>query len=84
MDTGPMEVTLIERLRFVPKDGRAWYERDTYHHQSIPYGVLCNDAANRITLLESALREFCSRVERGEIRSVQTYNKFKQLLEDKG
>lgn len=83
MDTGPMEVTLIERLRFVPKDGRAWYERDTYHHQNIPYGVLCNNAANRILALESALREFCTRVERGEIKSEKTYMKFKALLEDK-
>ena len=37
----------------------------------------------RINLLESALREFCDRVDRGEIRSVRTYNKFKQLLEEK-
>lgn len=37
----------------------------------------------RIIELESALREFCSRVEHGEIRSVDTYKKFKQLLEDK-
>lgn len=34
----------------------------------------------RINLLESALREFCQRVERGEIRSVRTYRKFKELL----
>ena len=33
--------------------------------------------------LESALREFCTRVERGEIRSEKTYMKFKALLEDK-
>lgn len=37
----------------------------------------------RIQSLESALREFCDRCERGEIKSVRTYNKFKQLLEDK-
>lgn len=34
----------------------------------------------RINLLESALREFCQRVERGEIKSVRTYRKFKELL----
>lgn len=79
----PVNVPLFELLRAVPKDGRALYEHTPIHHQNIPYGVLCNDAANRILALESALREFCSRVEHGEIRSVNTYKKFKQLLEDK-
>ena len=46
-----------------------------------PSGWLCQDCGrNRISELESALREFCQRVERGEIRSERTYRKFKELL----
>ena len=74
------DASLLELLRNVPKDGRTWYEHGWCHHQNIPYGNLCNDAANRIILLESALRNFCQRVERGEIKSARTYKKFKELL----
>jgi len=48
--------------------------------------LLCQDhkrIAKENMELRIALREFCERVERGEVRSVRTYNKFKQLLEDK-
>ena len=37
--------------------------------------------AARIEQLEDALREFCDRVDRGEVRSVKTYARFKKLLE---
>jgi hypothetical protein len=44
---------------------------------------LMNQAADRIEQLEAALREFCDRVDRGEVRSVKTYAKFKALLEER-
>lgn len=34
--------------------------------------------------LAAGLREFCSRVERGEVRSTCTYNRFKKLLAKQG
>lgn len=40
-------------------------------------------AEARIAQLEAALREFCDRVDRGEVKSVTTYAKFKALLEDR-
>ena len=42
---------------------------------------LMDEAAARIEQLEAALREFCDRVDRGEVKSVTTYAKFKSLLE---
>lgn len=39
------------------------------------------DAEKHILELRSAIREFCDRVESGEVRSSYTYGKFKQLLE---
>lgn len=40
--------------------------------------------ATRLEAAEALLREFCTRVECGEIRSVKTYAKFKDFLEAKG
>jgi len=41
---------------------------------------MCYELAETIGTYRAALREFCQRVERGEIRSVNTYRKFKELL----
>ncbi len=37
----------------------------------------------RIKMLEEAMQHFVDRVEKGEVRSVRTYEKFKQLLTKK-
>lgn len=39
-----------------------------------------NPLAPRVTALEEAMGEFCDRVEKGEVRSRYTYEKFCQLL----
>jgi hypothetical protein len=36
----------------------------------------------KIDEMADAMREFCERVEKGEVRSVKTYNKFKAILSD--
>lgn len=38
----------------------------------------------RLRALESAAREFCERCERGEIRSEQTYRRFRAALDGGG
>ena len=39
---------LIDLLRKVPKDGRHMYEHNPTHHQNIPYGRLCHEAADEL------------------------------------
>lgn len=46
------EVPLLELLRGVPKDARAWYEHNSTSHSHIPYGHLCHKAADMIEQLE--------------------------------
>lgn len=45
------QTPLIDLLRGVPKDGRDMYEHDTTHHQNVPYGRLCHEAADEIESL---------------------------------
>lgn len=49
------EVSLIEQLRSVPKDARQMIEINPTHHRNIPYGVLCQKAADEIESLRAAL-----------------------------
>lgn len=55
----PCEVPLVERLRSVPKDWREMREVGSCHHRNVPYGVMCHEAADRIS-------EFVTRLERAE------------------
>ncbi len=47
-------VPLIEQLESVPADARMMYEHDKFHHQNIPVGRLCHEAA---TALRQAIAE---------------------------
>lgn len=51
-----------------------------YNHKWLCPTCACFALTDTINTYRSALREFCQRVERGEIRSVNTYKKFKELL----
>lgn len=48
---------------------------------------LCEQKANAQLIskapeLLEAMQEFCDRVDKGEVRSTKTYNKFKQLIQE--
>jgi hypothetical protein len=47
-------VPLIEQLESVPADARMMYEHDKFHHENIPVGRLCHEAA---TALRQAIAE---------------------------
>jgi hypothetical protein len=47
-------VPLIEQLESVPTDARMMYEHDKFHHQNIPVGRLCHEAA---TALRQAIEQ---------------------------
>jgi hypothetical protein len=68
---------LVERLRERATSYRAGGSSSEHT------AVMLDEAADRIAQLEAALREFCDRVDRGEVKSVTTYAKFKALLEDR-
>lgn len=40
-----------------------------------------HDMSENLFLCRTAMKKFCDRVELGEVRSVKTYNQFKELLE---
>lgn len=42
------QVSLIQLLRHVPPNARAWYEHNSTCHQHIPYGKMCQEAADLI------------------------------------
>jgi hypothetical protein len=50
-------VPLIEQLESVPADARMMYEHDKFHHENIPVGRLCHEAA-------SALRQAIAEAEK--------------------
>ena len=52
-------VPLIEQLESVPADARMMYEHDKSHHENIPVGRLCHEAA-------TALRQSIAEVEKQE------------------
>ena len=52
-------VPLIEQLESVPTDARMMYEHDKFHHQNIPVGRLCHEAA-------TALRQAIEQAEKQE------------------
>lgn len=58
--------------------------RDGGHHTA-KVGIVqsIKDAEAHVVSLREAMEEFCIRVESGEVRSVYTYNKFKELLDPK-
>lgn len=61
-----MEVPLVEQLLSVPVHFREFREVGRFHSRNIPYGRMCNDAADRIQSLE---RELAAAVrERDEAR----------------
>lgn len=60
------QTPLLDLLRGVPADARVIYEHNRTHHQSIPAGWLCADAANEIELLHSALRKANDKAEQFE------------------
>ena len=50
------QVPLLDRLKSVPADARAWYEHHGAGQSHIPYGRLCQEAVERIEGLEAGLR----------------------------
>ena len=52
---GERAASLIELLRLVPKNGVHVYEHHATHHQNVPYGKHCHNAADRIEQLERLL-----------------------------
>lgn len=46
---------LTDLLRSVPADTRLVIERSPFHHQTVPIGYLCDEAANEISLLRAEL-----------------------------
>lgn len=72
-----MTSDLVDRLRAPAY----WFSGSDEGHEgenNAPY-----EAAVEIERLRAALREFCDRVDRGEVKSVRTYAKFKALLEER-
>lgn len=64
-DTKACQTPLIDLLRSVPSDARQMIERGPCHHQNIPYGRLCTEAADAIERLErdrDALAERCEKL----------------------
>lgn len=59
-DTKARQTPLIDLLRSVPSDARQMIERGPCHHQNIPYGRLCTEAADAIERLERELDESSS------------------------
>ena len=64
------------------RDRYSYYQcgtiNDIFTHKSAFRSPEC--FKSEILHLKNALREFCQRVERGEIKSERTYRKFKELL----
>ncbi len=54
-------VPLIEQLESVPTDARMMYEHDKFHHENIPVGRLCHEAA-------TALRQAIAEAEKPKMR----------------
>ena len=53
------EVPLLEQLESVPADARVMYEHSKHHHENIPAGRLCHEAA-------AALRKAIEQAEQPE------------------
>ena len=51
------QTPLIDLLRSVQHDARLTYEHNPTHHQMIPVGRLCAQAANEIVALRAAMDE---------------------------
>jgi hypothetical protein len=81
---------IVERLR-THKEARLSIASGLHEHDT---PSVCRDAADEIVQLRAelikhdgdvqtlreALEWFCQRVEKGEVRSTQTYQRFKELL----
>lgn len=63
MNSQAAQVPLVELLRGVPKDHRVWFELGYCHHQHIPIGKYCHEAADHIAALESRLAAYESGAE---------------------
>ena len=60
----PKKTPLLDLLRSVPADGRHVYEHDPTHHQNIPYGRLCREAADEIAELRAQVAQYKEDAER--------------------
>ena len=54
-DNQAAQVPLIQLLRAVPNDARAWYEHNATSHTHFPYGKMCHEAADRLDLQDELL-----------------------------
>ena len=72
MKLTPEEQTMMELLDYSAPTG--------LHPNELRWRLFAAKLRGENKVLSSALREFCERVERGEIKSVRTYKKFKELL----
>ena len=50
------------------------------HNVANSTGMWPQDLVDRVKELEDSMRNFCSRVDRGEVRSKRTYAEFQELL----
>ena len=71
MNDQAAETPLLDLLRGVPEDGRAWYEHDSTNHQNVPYGRLCKRAADALEQAQGKVA--CSAaIEKGAVKALST------------